>query len=154
MKIVVKGIDHVAINVRDLEKSVDFYTRVIGLNITQREPSKPGKEYFLDAGSSLLGLIQSEDLTDCHFFKNDGLGANHFSIRIDARDFDGFIRHLEDFQVRIEYAKKREKSWSMYFYDIDGNKVEATAWPREDGLSEHVTSRKQYDPLTKSWNSY
>src|SRR5256885_8269041 len=35
---------------------------------------------------------------------------------------------------RSEYAKKRPKSWSLYFYDIDGNKLEATAWPVEDGI--------------------
>ena len=87
----VQGIDHVAFNVRDLDKALKFYTDVIGLKITGREPSKPGIEYFLDCGSSLLGIIQAKDLTNSHLFANEGLGANHFSFRVHAQDFDGLI---------------------------------------------------------------
>ena len=152
--ILIQGFDHVAINVKDIDKSVEFYTKVIGLKITEREPSKPGIEYFLDCGSSLLGIIQAQDLNDHHLFANEGLGANHFSFRIHANDFDGFIKKLEDNDVRIEFAKKRDKSWSLYFYDLDGNKLEATSWPREDGLSDEKIHKIIYDPQTKSWSTY
>ena len=148
------GIDHVAINVRDIDKAVEFYTKVIGLQVTKREPSKPGIEYFLDAGPSLIGIIQSKDLNESHPFANEGLGANHFSFRIHAKDFDHFVKNLENHNVRIEFAKKRDKSWSLYFYDLDGNKLEATAWPREDGLPEDQIEKLIYDPKTKSWRSY
>ena len=131
----IQGIDHVAFNVRDLDKSLEFYTKIIGLKISQREDSKPGIEYFLDCGTSLLGIIQTEDLTPTHLFANKGLGANHFSFRIHSRDFEAMIEHLEANQVKIEFAKKRPKSWSIYFYDPDGNKLEATAWPLEDGAA-------------------
>lgn len=146
------GIDHVAINVRDLDKAVDFYTKVIGLKITEREPSKPGIEYFLDCGPSLIGIIQAKDMSISHQFENEGLGANHFSFRIHARDFDTMIKNLEKHLVSIEFAKKREKSWSLYFYDIDGNKLEVTAWPMEDGLAN--PERLMYEPKTKNWKKY
>src|ERR1051325_1551669 len=128
------GIDHVAVNVRNIDKAVEFYTKVIGLKITEREPSKPGVEYFLDCGPSLIGIIQAKDLDSNHLFTNEGLGANHFSFRIPAQDFDAMIKRLEQNHVKIEFAKKRDKSWSLYFYDLDGNKLEITSWPREDGL--------------------
>ena len=150
----IQGIDHVAINVRDIDKAVEFYTKVIGLKITQREPSKAGVEYFLDAGPSLIGIIQAEDFGSEHGFKNEGLGANHFSFRIHAKDFDNFIRHLETHEVKIEFAKKRDKSWSLYFYDLDGNKLEATAWPLEDGLSDDQCKKLTYDSKTKQWKPY
>ncbi len=150
----VQGIDHVAFNVRDLDKALKFYTDVIGLKITGREPSKPGIEYFLDCGSSLLGIIQAKDLTNSHLFANEGLGANHFSFRVHAQDFDGLIKHLEAHGVRIEFAKKRPKSWSLYFYDPDGNKLEATAWPLEDGVPEIKRVKEIYDSGTKSWKTY
>src|ERR1041385_3583050 len=131
----IQGIDHVAINVRDIDKSVEFYTKIIGLKVTEREPSKPGIEYFLDCGPSLIGIIQAKDFSKSHAFENEGLGANHFSFRIHSNDFEGMIKRLEEHAVTIEFAKKREKSWSLYFYDLDGNKLEATAWPAEDGLT-------------------
>jgi catechol-2,3-dioxygenase len=125
----------VAFNVRDLDRSLEFYTKVLGLKISERECSKPGIEYFLDCGTSLLGIIQAKDLTRSHLFANEGLGANHFSFRVHSRDFDAMIAHLEASKIKIEFAKKRPKSWSLYFYDIDGNKLEVTAWPQEDGIT-------------------
>ena len=150
----IQGIDHVAINVRDIDKSVDFYTKAIGLKITEREPSKPGIEYFLDCGPSLIGIIQAKDLTTKHAFENEGLGANHFSFRVHSHDFEPMIKRLEEHNVTIEFAKKREKSWSLYFYDIDGNKLEVTAWPLEDGLPAEKRVKEIYTGKTKSWNKY
>jgi len=147
----IQGIDHVAINVRNLDRAVDFYTNVIGLKVTQREPSKPGIEYFLDCGPSLIGIIQAQNFDQPHPFHNDGLGANHFSFRIHSNDFEPMIKRLEEHQVKIEFAKKREKSWSLYFYDLDGNKLEVTSWPREDGLPEEKLHKAMYDPKTKTW---
>src|SRR3989338_6912073 len=150
----IKGIDHVAVNVRDIDKALEFYTKVFGLKVTDREPSKPGVEYFLDCGPSLIGIIQAKDLGQSHPFQNEGLGANHFSFRVDARDFDALIKRLEEHNVKIEFAKKRDKSWSLYFYDLDGNKLEATAWPLEDGLPKDRIRKVIYDPKTKTWNPY
>ncbi|MDE1920701.1 MAG: VOC family protein [Candidatus Omnitrophica bacterium] len=150
----IQGIDHVAFNVRDLNKSLEFYTKTIGLKVTEREPSKPGIEYFLDCGSSLLGIIQAQDLKSSHLFANEGLGANHFSFRVNARDFEAMIAHLEAHDVKIEFAKKRPKSWSLYFYDPDGNKLEATAWPVEDGVAENQRVKAIYDGKSKSWKAY
>jgi len=150
----IQGIDHVAFNVRDLDKSLEFYTKVIGLKITERESSKPGIEYFLDCGPSLLAIIQAKDLSRSHLFANEGLGANHFSFRVPARDFDAMIALLEASKVKIEFAKKRAKSWSLYFYDLDGNKLEATAWPLEDGVSKAQQVKEIYDSKTKSWRAY
>ena len=148
------GIDHVAINVRDIDKAVEFYTTVIGLKVTEREPSKPGIEYFLDCGPSLLGIIQAKDLGQKHPFAEEGLGANHFSFRIHANDFEAMIKRLEENKGKIEFAKKREKSWSLYFYDLDGNKLEATAWPVEDGVSVDKRKKEIYDPQKKQWKKY
>ena len=150
----IQGIDHVAFNVRDLDKTVKFYTDIIGLPITKREPSKAGIEYFLDCGPSLIGIIQAKDLSINHPFAHEGLGANHFSFRIHSNDFVPMIEHLEKQGVRIEYAKKRPKSWSLYFYDIDGNKLEATAWPLEDGLPEEQRVKEIYSSKTKTWSKY
>jgi len=126
------GIDHVALNVRNLDKSLAFYTGVLGLKISPRENQKPGIELFLDCGASLLGLIQAKENTPEHYFQNDGVGANHFSFRISSEVFDETLEKLQAAGVTILFSKKREKSWSLYFCDPDGNKLEMTAWPGED----------------------
>lgn len=128
----VQGIDHVAVNCRDLNRSLEFYTKVLGLKVTEREPSKPGIEYFLDCGPSLIGLIQGEAAKGEHLLQNEGVGANHVSFRVRSRDFDRIVEELKERRVPVHFFKKREKSWSIYFEDPDGNKLEMTAWPGED----------------------
>jgi len=128
----IQGIDHAAINTAELDRSLEFYTKVLGLKVTDREPSKPGLEYFLDCGSSLIGLIQGDPKGEKHLLQNDGLGGNHISFRVNSRDFDQAVEELKNSNVPIQFVKKREKSWSVYFNDPDGNKLEITAWPKED----------------------
>jgi len=128
----VQGIDHVAINVRDLDRSIDFYTNVLGLRISEREHQKPGVEHFLDCGPSLIGLIQGKEEEGSHLLKHEGIGGNHVSFRVKTQDFDRILEELKTRQVPIMFSKKREKSWSMYFCDPDGNQLEMTAWPQEN----------------------
>ena len=128
----VLGIDHVALSVSDLERSLKFYTEVLGLKITERENQKPGVEYFLDCGTSLVGLIQGDSKGDNHVLQDGGLGGNHFSFRARTSDFDRIVEEVRSRDIPITYLKKREKSWSLYFLDPDGNKLEITAWPQED----------------------
>lgn len=128
----VKGIDHAAINVRDLAASLKFYTEVLGLKVSEREFQKPGIEQFLDCGTSLIGLIQGVPAEGEHKLSDGGVGGNHVSFRIDTRDFDAAVAELKARGVRVMFSKKRERSWSVYFEDPDGNKLELTAWPQED----------------------
>ena len=127
----VLGIDHAAINVSDLGRAMEFYTKVLGLKVTRREPSKLGVEYFLDCGASLMGLIQGKPEEGEHFLNDSGLGGNHISFRIRKADFDRAVDELKKHNVQILFSKKREKSWSVYFLDPDGNKLELTTWPLE-----------------------
>ena len=131
MSIKIRGIDHVALNVQNLDRALEFYTKVLGLKISGREHQKPGAEYFLDCGPSLVGLIQGDEKGEKHFFKDGGVGADHFSFRVDAGDFDRIVQELQETGVPVRFSKKREKSWSVYFSDPDGNKIEMTAWPGE-----------------------
>ena len=128
----VRGIDHAAISVKDLERSLEFYTKIIGLKITEREYSKPGIEVYLDCGGALLGLIQGDTNGEKHLLQDSGLGGNHVSFRVLTKDFDTCVEDLKKNNITITFTKKREKSWSCYFLDPDGNKLEITAWPLED----------------------
>ena len=128
----ISGLDHVALSVADLERSKKFYAEVLGFNVSPRENQKPGVEYFLDCGPSLVGLIQGDPKGDKHELQDGGLGGNHFSFRVHTQDFDSAVETLKSLGVTITFEKKREKSWSVYFLDPDGNKLEMTSWPLED----------------------
>ena len=128
----VLGIDHVAISVRNLDKALEFYTKVLGLAVTKREYSKPGLEYFLDCGRSLIGLIQGKEEEGVHLLQDGGIGGNHVSFRVKTQEFDRIVEALKKQNVTVTFLKERGKSWSVYFLDMDGNNLEITAWPQED----------------------
>lgn len=128
----VAGIDHVAVSVRNLDRALEFYTKVLGLAVTKREYSKPGIEYFLDCGGALIGLIQGNEKEGVHLLQDGGVGGNHVSFRVKTNEFNRIVEELKKQNVTITFTKKREKSWSVYFLDMDGNKLEITAWPLED----------------------
>jgi len=128
----VVGMDHAALNVKNLDASLKFYTEVLGLKISPREHQKPGSEYFLDCGTSLIGLIQGDPNGEKHLLQDAGLGGNHVSFRVKTQEFDAAVESLKAHGVTITFQKKREKSWSVYFLDPDGNKLEITSWPLED----------------------
>lgn len=128
----VMGIDHAAISVRDLDASLKFYTEVLGLRVSLRENQKPGSEYFLDCGTSLIGLIQGDPAGEKHLLQDAGFGGNHVSFRVKTAEFDAAVELLKAKNVTVTFQKKREKSWSVYFLDPDGNKLEITSWPLED----------------------
>lgn len=138
-----RGIDHAAISVRDLQRSLDFYTRVLGLKISEREYQKPGVEYFLDCGESLIGLIQGDPAGNKHLLEDAGIGGNHVSFRVPTSEFDAAVQELTRLGVTITFQKKRERSWSVYFLDPDGNKLEITAWPLEDGPAAGPTQERR-----------
>ena len=103
----IQGIDHVAFNVRDLDKALEFYTKIIGLKITEREPSKPGIEYFLDCGPSLLGIIQANDLNNSHLFANEG------GNKLEATAWPLEDKIAEDKRIKEIYDSKT-RSWKAY----------------------------------------
>lgn len=138
-----RGIDHAALSVRDLERSLRFYTEVLGLKISEREYQKPGVEYFLDCGESLIGLIQGRPEGNKHLLEDAGIGGNHVSFRVPTREFDAAVEELKRLGVTVTFQKKRERSWSVYFLDPDGNKLEITAWPLEDGPGAGPTQERR-----------
>ena len=79
-----------------------------------------------------MGLIQGKEEEGRHFLQDGGVGGNHVSFRAKTQDFDRIVEELKTHNVTITFRKKREKSWSVYFLDPDGNKLEITAWPQED----------------------
>ena len=106
------GIDHVALSVCDLEKSLEFYSKVLGFSVTQREISKPGVEYFLDCGSALIGLIQSQETEKKHLLEDGGLGGNHVSFRVHTKDFDKSVEEM-NLSVRAMNCLKSAKIATM-----------------------------------------
>jgi glyoxylase I family protein len=119
MAISIKSLDHVVVNVADMERALAFYVGVLGCTEERRPIDRLVQ---LRAGASMIDLM----LTD-----PDEPGApnmDHFAIAIAPFDEAAIREHLESHGIKPGKVAQRygaEGSGpSMYIHDPDGNMVE------------------------------
>jgi catechol 2,3-dioxygenase-like lactoylglutathione lyase family enzyme len=113
------GLRHVALNVRDVRKSVEFYTNVVGMQL-EWQPDEENA-YLTSGGQDNLAL-----------HKASGSGADDagitqllhhigFVVRR-PEDVDDWAERVKGHGVSLAQAPKthRDGARSFYFYDPDG----------------------------------
>lgn len=135
----VQHIDHVVLRVEDMERSVDFYTQVLGCSIKKRNDQYA--MIHLTAGGSMIDLVDV----------NGPLGAmgggapgkerrnvDHFCLRVEPFDEQAILAHLQAFDIVADKAVTRYGAegvgLSIYCFDPDGNQVELKG-PAESGAA-------------------
>lgn len=122
------GVIETAIQVRNLEASIDFYQRVLGLEVIDGSErfsalSVAGKDVlllFLEGASS-----NPVDLPGGRIPPHGSHGSSHFAFSIGPRDLSSWERRLEQRGVAIESRVQWERGGtSLYFRDPDGHLVE------------------------------
>lgn len=120
MSIKVRRMGHVALRVKDVHKSLEFYEK-LGLEPVWSKDTDWG---MLKLGQDDLALIK-EDPHAHH--------PPHFGLRVDSTQaVDDLHAELKERGVQILREPKlhRDKSYSFYFADPDGNIVEVLYDPR------------------------
>ncbi len=132
------AIGHVHLKVSDLERSLDFYTKVLGFEISQRYGSQAA---FVSAG----GYHHHIGLNTWHSLGADPApdrapGLYHVAIVFPSRrDLAAALQNLMDHGVSIDGAADHGVSEAIYFRDPDKNGIEIywdrqhLEWPRDSG---------------------
>jgi len=161
-----RGINHLALVCRDMERTVDFYTNVLGMPLvkTIELPAGMGQHFFFDCGGG--------DCLAFFWFPNapDGVpGVSAPAARPDQGDltsaigsmnhvaFDVAPEKIEEYRDRLlaagidctEIANHDDSEWgisdamhsgvyirSIYFQDPDGILLEFACWMREFNLAD------------------
>jgi catechol 2,3-dioxygenase-like lactoylglutathione lyase family enzyme len=121
----VTKIGHVVFNVTDIERSLDFYTRVLGFEVSDVYPDSmmPGRMIFLrfnpdHHGIALVGNAAAEsNSTELH----------HMAFEVATLDEVFHARnHLEDYGVKIAFEGRRRAGAqiALEFSDPDGHRLE------------------------------
>jgi catechol 2,3-dioxygenase-like lactoylglutathione lyase family enzyme len=129
-------LDHIVLNVADIDRSVKFYTEVLGLQGERLEAFKAGKVGFpsvrINEGT-IIDLFPSPP-SGCRpgGDKNSG-NLNHFCLVVGAEDFSGVVEHLAAHEIAIREGPvsrwgARGRATSVYFLDPDGNEIEIRAY--------------------------
>ncbi len=131
----VLGLHHITIVAADAQRTVNFYTQVLGLRLVKQTVN------FDDPGSYHLyfGNETGRPGTAITFFEWPGApkghpgigGTHHFALQIS--DYDGLLkwkRRLVDLGLKVDGPLDRHYFKSIYFNDPDGTIIEiATIGP-------------------------
>lgn len=120
-------IDHIQLDVANIEESYEFYRRVFGFEIKE-VGIRAFVRWMIIGVPSRLYLCMHE-YAEGRGRKNDGLEITHFGILV--RDFDSVRARLHQHGVTLlpDYEVQYHSSRSVYFLDPNGYKIE---------ISEHV----------------
>lgn len=100
---VVKRIDHVAILVDDLEKTLTFWREGLGMQMTHLEdvPAENSLVAFLPVGGSELELVKptTDDSGLSRYLEKRGPGMHHICLEVD--DIEGMLDRLREQGIQL-----------------------------------------------------
>jgi catechol 2,3-dioxygenase len=128
-KIKPRKLGHIVLTVRDIHQSVDFYTKILGLKVSDWISDQM---VFLRSGTDHhdLALAQipkdSLDLNDLPRYSRPGL--EHFSYLVDSlKDIEDAVHFLNENKIEIVRGIGKHgpgEDCFLVFKDPDGNNVE------------------------------
>ena len=134
-----KQLGHLVLRVRDLDRSEQFYTDVLGLHVTNK---RQGKMVFMSAGddaSHELALMPVG--ADAPGPESTRVGLYHFAWEMQSfDDLKRLYKHMQAQKVNIGGIGDHGVSVGVYFFDPDGNEIEVfyelprDQWPVEGHL--------------------
>jgi catechol 2,3-dioxygenase-like lactoylglutathione lyase family enzyme len=131
-RIKITELDHIVLNVSDIERSLSFYTGVLGLKGERIEEFKSGQVGFpsvrINNGTIIDLFPRKQPTVAADGTKSDG-NLNHFCMVVGAEDFAGITDYLKANHVVVREGPvsrwgARGRATSVYFLDPDGNEVE------------------------------
>lgn len=155
------GFNHVALVCSDMERTVDFYSNVLGMPLIKSLdlPMGQGQHFFFDAGGGdSLAFFWFKDAPDgvpgiSAPAAIPGIGdiisavssMNHISLHVPAEKFDEYRVKLKSKGVRVGPILNHDESEfqvskelhpgvyvrSFYFLDPDGITLEFACWTKE-----------------------
>ena len=125
-RLLLEGIDHVALAVRDVNASVRWYEEVLGL---KRWYQAAWGDYpaVVGVGSTALALFPVEGDVPQPPPGRDVLAMRHIAFRVDAGNFTRAREELTRRQIGFE-LHHHGISQSIYFRDPNGHEIEVTTY--------------------------
>ncbi|MEN9808294.1 MAG: hypothetical protein RL756_2814 [Pseudomonadota bacterium] len=162
----IQGINHLALVCKDMKRTVDFYSGLLGMPLikTINLPGGSGQHFFFDVGNGdALAFFWFADAPDsvpgvthpAHIIGQGSLttahaSMNHVAFNVAADRIDDYQRKLEAAGITCTPVVNHDESphqassritpstyvRSIYFNDPDGVMLEFAAWTREMGAGD------------------
>ena len=122
-------IDHVVITVKDLNKTIDFYTNILGMKLEKFSSSLDNNQirYAVNFGSQKINIHEEEKL-----FRPNAINPSSGSMDIcfiSKNKIYDWVHHLEKKGINIEIGPEKKTGalgpiLSIYIRDPDFNLIE------------------------------
>ena len=133
-----KQLGHIVLRVRDLDRSERFYSDILGLEVTTRMRNAMT---FMSAGEASHELALMSVGPDAPGPDPNRVGLYHFAWEMESLgDLKRLYAELKEKEVRIGGIGDHGISLGVYFFDPDGNEIEAfyemprQQWPSEGNI--------------------
>jgi glyoxylase I family protein len=124
-----KRIDHLELIPSDFEKSLAFYTQVLGFTLKERLKiaSHPLEEIaYLKLGDTVLELLR---VTDAACVTTEPWGVGYRMMALEVEDMDRALEYLAEQGVPITWGPlDLGQSKRAEIHDIDGLSIELRQW--------------------------
>jgi catechol 2,3-dioxygenase-like lactoylglutathione lyase family enzyme len=125
-----EGIDHVALSVRDIERSAKWYIEVLGLE-RLHEGMWNGVPTFIGKGNTGIALFSASPNAKSVSSRHRDIRMLHLAFRANRENFVAAQRELKKRGIKFEF-QDHEISHSIYFRDPDGHQLEITTYELEE----------------------
>lgn len=161
-----RGINHLALVCRDMARTVDFYSNVLGMPLTKtiELPRGMGQHFFFDIGNgdslaffwfpdapeSAPGIAAPDALVGAGSLVSAHGSMNHVAFDVPAEKIEGYRDRLIAKGIEVTEIINHDNSpaqvsrtmnddvfvRSIYFFDPDGILLEFASWTKELGPDE------------------
>jgi catechol 2,3-dioxygenase len=140
-----KRLGHVVLNVRNAERSRDFYTQTLGLKVAHENLERGA--VFLSFGKEHHDLALFQQATGEPPAKTQP-GLHHVAWRLDNfEELKAAYKELKRMGIPLDSTAEHNVTRSVYFFDPDGNRVELYCDMVENGFETMQTVGPKRDAL-------
>jgi catechol 2,3-dioxygenase-like lactoylglutathione lyase family enzyme len=122
----IEALDHVALSVRDLERSARWYADVLGFK-RAHEGMWDGVPIFVGNGDAAIALFPVREKGGSTSHDRAAVRTLHFAFRADRENFLRAQDELKKRAIAFDF-QNHEISHSIYFRDPDGHQIEITTY--------------------------
>ena len=114
--------------VRDFEKAVSFYEKLLSMKVSTRNCGNKFAEFFFD--NKCLALMNEDNLKDHHYTKGDYKFVLNFWVEDLQKEYDR-LKNLNIGEM-TEILKVHEGYYYFHLRDVDDNVIEVTGGYTEE----------------------